>query len=178
MVRADGSRVEGKIDDPTEYFTVHWYAGCAGMLGDSLEQWGSKMDPGLVEMVERGLKVSAKEYAQAQVARSQYHDRVRRLFDRFDLLLTPGLAVLPFKAGAPYPEALAGEDVDWMSWTPFSYPFNLTGFPAAVVPAGFSNDDLPASLQIVAPRGEDLRVLQASAAYEAARPWADRRPEL
>jgi aspartyl-tRNA(Asn)/glutamyl-tRNA(Gln) amidotransferase subunit A len=46
------------------------------------------------------------------------------------------------------------------------------------VPAGWSPDGLPIGLQIVGRRFEDLTVLQASAAFEAARPWADRRPAL
>ena len=36
----------------------------------------------------------------------------------------------------------------------------------------------PVGLQIVGRRFADLTVLQASAAYEAARPWASRRPPL
>jgi Asp-tRNA(Asn)/Glu-tRNA(Gln) amidotransferase A subunit family amidase len=56
--------------------------------------------------------------------------------------------------------------------------FNLTGPPAATVPVGFTPAGLPVGLQIVGRRFADLTVLQASAAYEAARPWAGRRPPL
>jgi aspartyl-tRNA(Asn)/glutamyl-tRNA(Gln) amidotransferase subunit A len=164
--------------DPTDAFVVLWKAGAAGLLGDALPRWEAQIDPGLVEMVKLGLRLSAQDYARAQMERHKYYDRVRRFFERYDLLLTPTLAVLPFKAGVPYPEALNGTGVDWITWTPFSYPFNLTGQPAATVPAGMSSDGLPVGLQIVAPRGQDLRVLQASAAYEQARPWAQLRPRL
>jgi hypothetical protein len=61
---------------------------------------------------------------------------------------------------------------------PVLEPFNFTGQPAASVPVGFTPAGLPVGLQIVGRRFADLTVLQASAAYEAARPWASRRPAL
>jgi aspartyl-tRNA(Asn)/glutamyl-tRNA(Gln) amidotransferase subunit A len=62
------------------------------------------------------------------------------------------------------------------AWVPFTYPFNMTGQPAASVPAGFTRDGLPIGLQIVGRRFDDAGVLRAAAAFERARPWADRRP--
>ena len=61
---------------------------------------------------------------------------------------------------------------DWISWAEFSYPFNMSWNPAANVPCGFNADGLPVGLQIVGQRFDDLGVLQASAAFEAAQPWA------
>jgi aspartyl-tRNA(Asn)/glutamyl-tRNA(Gln) amidotransferase subunit A len=65
-----------------------------------------------------------------------------------------------------------------MSWAEFSYPFNFTWNPAASVPCGFTEAGLPVGLQIVGRRFDDLGVLQASAAFEAVAPWADKRPPL
>ncbi|PYX61496.1 MAG: hypothetical protein DMG73_03375 [Acidobacteria bacterium] len=59
-----------------------------------------------------------------------------------------------------------------------TYPFNLTGLPAATVPCGFTSEGLPVGLQIVGPRFSDASVLRASAAFEQAKPWAGRRPEI
>jgi len=165
-------------DDPPAFFGVFWLSGAAGMLGDLLDEWGDRMDPGLVRMVRRGQKLSAMALVQAQMRRHQFYDRVRRFFERYDLLLTPTMPVFPFAAGVDAKEGLAGERVDPLDWTPFTYPFNLTHSPAASVPAGFSADGRPAGLQIVGRRLEDLTVLRAAAAYEQARPWAQRRPAL
>ena len=57
---------------------------------------------------------------------------------------------------------------DWTSWTPYTYPFNLTQQPAVSVPCGFTADGLPVGLQIVGPRHADALVLRAARAYERA----------
>jgi aspartyl-tRNA(Asn)/glutamyl-tRNA(Gln) amidotransferase subunit A len=62
------------------------------------------------------------------------------------------------------------------AWIPFTYPFNLTGQPAASVPAGFTADGLPVGLQIVGRRFADATVMRAAAAFEQLRPWAQHRP--
>jgi aspartyl-tRNA(Asn)/glutamyl-tRNA(Gln) amidotransferase subunit A len=63
-------------------------------------------------------------------------------------------------------------------WLPYTYPFNLTGQPAASVPCGFTHDGLPIGLQIVGRRFDDVTVLRAAAAFERERPWANARPAL
>jgi len=164
--------------NPAEMFSTFWFSGVAGMLKDALPQWEAKLDPGLVDQVKRGLALSAGDYVKAQIARHAYYDKVRVFFQTYDLLLTPTLAVLPFRTGVNHPEQGVKPQADWMDWTPFSYPFNLTHLPAATVPAGFSKEGLPVGLQIVGRRFADLTVLQAAAAFEKACPWAGRRPEV
>ena len=164
--------------DPTPFFEVFWRGSNAGAYSALLPEWGERMDPGLVEWVKAGEKVSAVEFVQAQVARNAFWDKVRQFFQGYDLLLTPTLAVLPFEVGRTMPAGREGNEYGWINWTPFSYPFNLTHLPAATVPAGFSAEGLPVGLQIVGRRHADLTVLQAAAAFEEARPWADKRPSL
>ncbi|GIW03904.1 MAG: hypothetical protein KatS3mg059_0524 [Thermomicrobiales bacterium] len=82
----------------------------------------------------------------------------------------------PFAIGIDFPTEVAGQPVHGMQWTAFTFPFNLTGNPAASVPAGWTDDGLPIGLQIVGRRWEDAVVLRASAAFEAFQPWAHRRP--
>jgi aspartyl-tRNA(Asn)/glutamyl-tRNA(Gln) amidotransferase subunit A len=60
----------------------------------------------------------------------------------------------------------------------FTFPFNLTGHPAASVPCGFTREGLPVALQIVGRWHADTLVLQAAAAFEQAQPWAPHRPAL
>ena len=90
----------------------------------------------------------------------------------YDLLLTPTLPVTAFEAGLDEPPRTDGKDETPLDWTPFTYPFNLTGQPAATVPAGLAPDGLPVGLQIVGRWKDDATVLRASAAFEAIAPWA------
>jgi aspartyl-tRNA(Asn)/glutamyl-tRNA(Gln) amidotransferase subunit A len=47
------------------------------------------------------------------------------------------------------PGTVNGRETSYLSWTAFTYPFNLSGQPAATVPCGFASDGLPVGLQIV-----------------------------
>lgn len=137
----------------------------------------AEMDPGLVAIAKRGAQLSAVDVGRAMAARSAYWDAMRRVMERFDILLTPTIAVPPFERGIVGPEQVNGTPVVHLGWT-LAYPFNYTGQPAVTVPCGFTASGLPVGLQIVGRRHADGAVLRAAAAFEAARPWADRRPPL
>lgn len=170
--------VDVKWGDPTAMEHCLFASGYAGSIGHLLDEWGARMDPGLVAITRHGMSYSAADYGRAQGERLAYYDRVIDLFRRFDLLLTPSLSVAAFPADRLIPAHWPQHEWDWLRWAGFSYPFNLTGLPAATVPCGFNADGLPVGLQIVAGRLQDLRVLQTARAFEQARPWAQRRPLL
>jgi aspartyl-tRNA(Asn)/glutamyl-tRNA(Gln) amidotransferase subunit A len=164
--------------DPIDMEYCLFASSYAGMLGNLLERWADRMDPGLVAITRHGLRYSAADYCRAQGERLLYYDKVRRFFERYDLLLTPSLSVAAFPADRLIPEHWEQHPWDWLRWAGFSYPFNLTGLPAATCPCGFTPSGLPVGLQIVAGRLRDLRVLQAARAFEQAKPWAQHRPPV
>jgi aspartyl-tRNA(Asn)/glutamyl-tRNA(Gln) amidotransferase subunit A len=170
--------VKPSFADTHDLIRCLWSAHEAGNYAPYLREWGERMDPGLVACIEDGLRYSVVDYVEARGQKLAYWDSVRPLFEKFDLLLTPTLSVAAFPVGRLNPEHWPQHAWDWIGWASFSYPFNFTGQPAASVPAGFTPAGLPVGLQIVGRRFADLTVLQASAAFEAARPWAERRPPL
>lgn len=155
-----------------------WSAHEAGMYARYLAEWGPRMDPGLVACIEDGRRLGLVEYLELRERKLAYWDAVRALFERHDLLLTPAVSVPALPVGRLNPEGWPQHRWDWFPWASFSYPFNFTGQPAASLPAGFTPAGLPVGLQVVGRRFADLAVLQASAAFEQARPWAGRRPPV
>jgi aspartyl-tRNA(Asn)/glutamyl-tRNA(Gln) amidotransferase subunit A len=125
-----------------------------------------------------GLKASAPAYVRAMNQSHALWEKIQPFFEKYDLLLTPTLTVPPFPVGIDWPREVAGRKVHPLNYLAFTYPFNLTGQPAASVPCGWTADRLPIGMQIVGRRFADLTVLQAAAAFEEARPWADRWPEI
>lgn len=170
--------VKVSLPDTREMIHLMWNAHYAGNYGSFLEQFRSRMDPGLVAALEDGRRYTAEAYVEMRGRKNGYCDAVRALFDTYDLLLTPTVSVAAFEVGRLNPAHFPQHAWDWFPWAGFSYPFNFTGQPAATVPAGFTPAGMPVGLQIVGRRLADLQVLQASAAFEQARPWAQKRPAV
>lgn len=164
--------------DPYEAWSVFFFGTAAASLEKKLPAQGDLLDPGLRKVVEQGLKLRGVDYANAQASRHDFWEQVRRVYERFDLLLSPTLAVPPFAVGQDDADPLDGERLGPLQWTRFTYPFNLMGQPAASVPAGSTKAGLPVGLQIIGDRHADLLVLQAARAWEQVQPWNDKRPGL
>ncbi len=155
-----------------------WAAHEAGNYGPYVAEWGRRMDPGLVACIEDGLRLGLVDYIRLRGEKMAYWDAMRPLFERFDLLLTPSVSVPAFEVMRLNPAGWPQHAWDWFPWASFSYPFNFTGQPAATLPCGLTAGGMPLGLQVVGRRFADLTVLQAAAAFEAAHPWAQRRPPV
>jgi aspartyl-tRNA(Asn)/glutamyl-tRNA(Gln) amidotransferase subunit A len=119
---------------------------------------------------------SGETFTDAITARKAAVNAMMRFMAKFDLLLTPTVPVAAFAIDRAGPCEIDGIAVADDSWTPCLYPANLTGQPAASVPAGWTGDGLPVGLQIIGRRLDDRLVLAAAAAFERVQPWADRHP--
>lgn len=164
--------------DPYELFHILFYGLVGGDIDEFLPEWAGKLDPGLERIVELGRPLSAFDLARAQRIRNELQVTAARFFAHYDLLLTPTMTLPPFPVGIDFPPEVGGQPVTGMQWTAFTFPFNLTGHPAASVPAGWTENGLPIGLQVVGRRWEDALVLRACADFEAIQPWAERRPAV
>jgi Asp-tRNA(Asn)/Glu-tRNA(Gln) amidotransferase A subunit family amidase len=140
------------------------------------------IEPTLMRMILNAGRISAIEHQRALLARTAFYDAVRATFERYDLLLTPQMPVAAWSV-EPGPDEGVAEiggvpTPSMFDRLPFTYPFNLTGQPAASVPCGFTPEGLPVGLQIVGHWHADGQVLRAAACFEALQPWAQRRPAL
>src|SRR5437867_2909314 len=178
VFRELGCRVEATNPSwasPWEPWRVIFLGGIAARLAPYLDR-KTTIDAGLLAIVEESLAWPPAKYVQAWVDRLAWCAKAMAFFERYDLLLTPTVASPPFPHGILYPGEIDGVKVGREASSIFTYPFNLTGQPAASVPCGFTKDGLPIGLQIVGRRFDDVTVLRASAAFETARPWMARRP--
>ena len=169
--------VDPDITDCVDAFHVLWFTGAAKVI----EQYGEgaieRVDPRLREAIgEFGTDVSAAAYLDATAVRMDLGVRMGAFHDRFDLLLTPTMPIPAFGAGQDAPDGWPS--TLWTSWTPYTYPFNMTQQPALSLPCGLTSDRRPIGLQVVGPRHADALVLRAGRAYERATEWHTATPSL
>lgn len=162
--------------NPSDLWMAEFYAGVGTRLKGVLESEPEALDPAVVEVLSGALDQTLEQYYAKVFERYDFRERMRALFDDYDLLVSPTLPVPAFDVGLNVPPGFP--DANIISWVAYTYPFNLTGYPAASVPAGFTTDGLPVGLQMVAGPLREADIFAAAAAIEAARPWADKRPNL
>ncbi|OBG96311.1 amidase [Mycobacterium sp. E136] len=174
-----GARVE-EVDpgfrDPIEAFHILWFSGAAKVLQAYGEAVDDRVDPGLRRIAAVGATFSASDYLDATAVRMQLGQVMGRFHRDYDVLVTPTLPMPAFPIGRDVPEGWRSHY--WASWTPYTYPFNMTQQPALSVPCGFTSAGLPIGLQIVGPRHSDATVLRVGRAHEMATDWHTRTPAV
>lgn len=150
-------------------FGMLWQTGAAVLLDGFPAERQQSVDAGLSVMAEAGRRYRATDYVAGLKQREALALIIDRLFEHFDLILTPSVPITAFDAGQNAPAD--GPYAGWTGWTPFSHPFNLTRHPAASMPCGFA-DGLPVGLQLIGPRFRDDAVLRAARALETIVPIA------
>jgi Asp-tRNA(Asn)/Glu-tRNA(Gln) amidotransferase A subunit family amidase len=168
--------VEEVMEDPVELWNAEFFAGAGTRLKDALRNSRELLDPAVADVLDGALEGMVADYYEKVFARYALREEVRRFFEHYDVLVTPTLPVPAFEAGVNVPPELPDRNV--VSWVYYTYPFNLTGNPAASIPCGFTADGLPVGLQAVARTNREIDVLRLGAAFESARPWANDYPKL
>jgi len=147
-------------------------------MGDKMEEWEKIAFPPYLGFMALAQSLTYKEYIRIEERKMELWKALRDVFDKYDFLITPTVAVKPFEIGKISPDEIAGKPITPIGWMPFTYPFNFTGQPAASIPAGFSKDGLPVGMQIVGRHYDDVGVLRISKAFQDISPWQDRVPSL
>jgi amidase len=146
---------------------------------EKLEKWRDQMNPNLVWNIEQGFPLTSRQIGEATRERTALYHRVRAFFEKYDLLLTPTVAVPPFPQEMIYPREIHGRAVkNYQEWLYLTYAITITGLPVISVPCGFTAEGLPVGLQIVGRRLAEVSVLKAASAFEEIAPWKDRKPPV
>lgn len=160
--------VDPGFEDPLDISTGLWFVSSKTVY-DALGPAGQAVtDPDFAAQAEQGAEFSAQDIQRLQGKRNVLGTLMRLFMTRYDLLVTPSVAIPAFEARAAGTVPMTPETM--LSWTPFSYPFNLTQQPAISVPCGLTSGGLPIGLQFVGPAHADAAVLRAARAYEMSNP--------
>jgi aspartyl-tRNA(Asn)/glutamyl-tRNA(Gln) amidotransferase subunit A len=165
---AEVEAIDPGIEDPLEITCGLWFVGAWTLWNTLTAAQQALTDPDFAAEARLGAGFSALEVQQLNLRRGALGSHLRQFMQRFDLLVTPTVAVPAFEARpAGHAEMTPAA---FLGWTPFSYPFNLTQQPACTVPCGLTAAGLPIGLQFVGPMFADALVLRAARAYETLRP--------
>jgi aspartyl-tRNA(Asn)/glutamyl-tRNA(Gln) amidotransferase subunit A len=154
--------------DPVDIWSAEFYAGAGTRLRPFLETKRELIDPAVADILEQALRQELRDYYAKVFERYALRDKLRPIFERYDILLSPVLPVTSLDVGKNVPDHLP--DRNLVSWVYYTYPFNLTGQPAATVCAGIAADGMPVGLQIVGRALGEADVVRAAAAYEHSQP--------
>lgn len=165
-LRADDPGLDPEVLERTIRPIAYTEQAAAVMERDA--QALARSDRDFQELIARGRNYRGIEYVEALHRRTVVRGQFLKLFQRAQALITPTVAVTAFAAGTLGVGKVEDRTVDpHLGWSPFSWPINLAGLPAATIPCGFDRDGLPIGLQIVAPWLEEGLIFRLAAAFEA-----------
>lgn len=159
--------------NPLEPFTVFWKTACRSTVEATEPDKRALLDPVILRSAEADISLSAFLAASAQ--RLELAAASKRFFNRYHILVGPVMPVPAYSVDRSVPKGFADED--W-SWCPYTYPWNMTGQPAASVPIGSTTKGLPIGVQLIGRIGGEADLLRAARAIELRRPMHLRRPPI
>jgi aspartyl-tRNA(Asn)/glutamyl-tRNA(Gln) amidotransferase subunit A len=177
IVEDAGPVLESPFETWWVFFASNIFATQGHLLDDTTDPltWYGRM------AFEDGAKFTAADYARALGERDRMINQFNSVFNSYDLIISPTMATTAFPVREYPPEVINGlQNANRKGWStvPFTHPINTIGHPAASLPCGFDADGLPIGLHLVGRRADEATVIAASAAFERARPWDDRRPSV
>jgi amidase len=144
---------------------------------------GKEPDPAGFErvtwaMVELGRRIAAPDYVMMVNRLHGISREIALFFETYDVLLTPTLGEPPVELGVldMMSEDLSAYTQRLWRFSPFTYPFNVTGQPAMSVPLSWNRAGLPIGVHFVGRYGDEATLFRLAGQLEQAQPWAERRP--
>ena len=133
--------------------------------------------PAFRALLDYGSKVSAEDYARAQILRQQTSTLLNAALSKADCLLFPAAPQLPAPIDALPPDAVIPPEFIGPAMR-YTAPMNFSGHPSITLPNGFAANGLPLAMQIVGRHGDEATIVGAAGAYETATDWHKQRPPL
>jgi amidase len=168
--------VDPGYPDPTAAFVPQFLGGIAVEAAEV--EHPDRLERRTRETLRLGSWVRPRVVEWALRQGEKVAEKANRVFDGYDLLLTPVIALRPPQVGVLDGVGTLGAALRSQPMIAYTALWNVTGNPAASVPAGFGSDGLPLAVQVVGRPHDEATILTVSAQLEQARPWADVRPTI
>jgi aspartyl-tRNA(Asn)/glutamyl-tRNA(Gln) amidotransferase subunit A len=171
--------VQGEVpfdaEEAARAFGTIGASGLSWLLRDQRDRM-SLVGPALQQMAEQGNGHSAADHVDALAATDRLKRALAAIFTKFDVVMTPAAAALPWPANQSHPASIAATPVGPRGHAVFTGFANIAGCPGLALPCAPASSGLPIGLQLVAAPGNDEGVIALANKYEAAQPWLERRP--
>jgi len=172
---------EGPLPLDLGFYAQAWpQIGQAGLasLFQTRPEWAAQASSKYVAMARQGADIPASRLWEILEQVKALRRASATLFDRYDLVITPSAAALPWAAEEAFPAIIDGQEVGPRGHAVYTGWVNAAGLPAIALPCDPSLEGLPIGMQIVGRYGSDDQLLTLGSAYESASPWAHRWPEF
>jgi Asp-tRNA(Asn)/Glu-tRNA(Gln) amidotransferase A subunit family amidase len=171
-----------KLRNPESAFRTTVSVGYAQDFQKEFDTRINDFSPDVRSTIKLGLDNSLLNFTKAIDQRKKLYEVLGSYFQDYDLLITPTTPCPAFKpgwldSGTVFPK-IGKKMLNVITWMTFTFPFNMTGHPAASIPSGWTTTGLPIGMQIVGRRYDEKTVLQVAQAFEEISPWQDKRPEF
>jgi len=178
----DVEETQLKIKNPGLAFKTLVSVGYAYDLQKAYNENPGILSTDLNSIVRLGLDTNSINIGKAREQRKQVYEVMYQYFKDYDILITPTTPCPAFKpgwldSGTTFP-TIGKKTLSTMDWITYTYPFNMTGLPAASIPCGWTRSGLPIGMQIVGKRYDEKTVLQVSKAFEELASWQDKKPNI
>lgn len=165
----DVFEVDPRLPDSAAVFVPELLAGIRE-VADGVEHF-ELLEQRTQRMYRMGSWVSPEVLAKSLQKREQIAAQANRVFDRIDVLLTPTVPHRPCRVGVLDARGPLRQMFQSRPMAAFTSLWNVAGNPAAAVPAGLADDNLPVSVQLVGRLGDETTLLSLSAQLERVQPW-------
>ena len=156
--------VDNVMADPHDLWSNEFYAGVMAKLDPVIKDSSHLLDPAVLQMLKNNLNTDLSTFYKKVLLRYEFREKINKFFDSFDLLISPTLPTTAFPVGQNLPPNISDRSI--VTWVYYTYPFNLTGQPAASVPIGLSEVGLPVGLQVVGRFADEESIFSLCAQLE------------
>jgi amidase len=133
-----------------------------------LENHRVQLKPEVIWNIEKGLALTGAEISRAEAQRGAMFQRTRKFFETYDLLLCPTTIVPPFPVEQRYVTHCNGTEFKtYVDWLLIVSAITLVACPAISIPAGFTKENLPVGIQIIAGPRAEARLLASAKMLES-----------